>query len=516
VKEGAGTAKPLKLRFGELEAILADINEIPSVQRTSFQARLKDIQRRGLLRMEGLPRGKAAAYGTRELILMAIAVEMCQFGLSSMRAVQVMLADEYPLWMAVMMAAGAIEQRPEVFNRGSADTDPDPDQQMWGFSPDWNDNRDTDPLSMFLYFDPSVLAPWEEFAGGEKGQDMASATFFYAGAGVVGDSVSRWTTGPTRRIALINVTKLVFDIAAYLVGTEGLALIKSFNEVAESIVHRGDFDLDGWLEHVVTTQGMMVAAKPERECVGLDKVVDPASEPLGRYVVPVEQVTPEGEPDYIKDRKRPDMIIRLPGQRELMVDDKVSPVADIPQRGIDWRLQELAEEPYRHRFADRTKYIVLYIPADDFLANAMAADNTIIHRALQQKVLIATPSIFRNLLVEVDKAWTKYRDEFPDIGNEEWEGIRGEHHAWLEPDYELPAALLPARLGNAPAPALVEPEMKWPPPNDIGARSGKRFAEMSAIEMAVEMGAWDLPEEKEEPTEQPPKQASGEKHGDGN
>src|SRR4051812_23135211 len=51
------------LRFGELEALLADINEIPSVQRTSFQARLKDLQRQGLLRMDELPRGKAAAYG---------------------------------------------------------------------------------------------------------------------------------------------------------------------------------------------------------------------------------------------------------------------------------------------------------------------------------------------------------------------------------------------------------------------------------------------------------------------
>jgi hypothetical protein len=210
------------------------------------------------------PRGKAAGYGLRELALMAIAVEMCQFGLSTKRAVQVMLVDEYPLWMAVMMAANAIESKPEVFNPGSADTDPDPEQEIWGFSPDWNDSTVTDPFSMFLYFDPSVLAPWGKAGGGEEGQDIASATFFYAGAGVVGESVSRWTTGPTRRIALINVTKLVFDLAAHLAGTDGLAVCKGFAAAAQDYIHRGDFDLDDWLANMAKALGMMVAAVPDR------------------------------------------------------------------------------------------------------------------------------------------------------------------------------------------------------------------------------------------------------------
>jgi hypothetical protein len=508
VEEGTSTAKPLKLRFGELEALLADINEIPSVQRTSFQARLKDIQRQGLLRMEGLLRGKAAAYGTRELILMAIAVELCQFGLSTTRAVQVMLQDEYPLWMAVMMAANSLQDRPEVFNEGTADTrDPEPGE-IWGFSPDWNDSNVTDPLSMFLYFDPSVLAPWAETEPGEKGQDIASATFFYAGRGVVAEMIARWTTGPTRRIALINVTKLVFDMTAYLAGANGLLLTKQFAEVAQSIVNHGDFDLDGWLEHIARTMGMMVAAKPDRSdpwVADLTRLVDPDEE-LGRYLFPVAQAPADGEPD--------DAIIRLPGQRELMVDAKVTPVADIPQRGIDWRLQELAAEPYRTPFTDKTRYIVLYIPSDSFFADAMAVDNTLIERARAQKVLIATPSIFLNLLAEVATAWDKYRKEFPDLGDPEWEGLRDESRAWLDPGLAHAPFRLPERR-KAPAPALVEPDKKWPQPDDVGERTGKRFAEMSAIEMALEMGAWDMAEEKEETTEQPPMLASGEKHGNG-
>jgi hypothetical protein len=439
-------------RFGELEAILADINEIPSVQRTSFQARLKDIQRQGLLKMEGLPRGKSAAYGLRELALMAIAVEMCQFGLSTKRAVEVILADEYPLWMSVMMAANAIQSQPEVFNEGTSDTRPAEEGEIWGFSPEWNDSRFTDPFSMFLYFDPSVLSPWEELGGGEKGTDIASSTFFYAGAGIVSESISRWTTGPSRRIALINVTKLVFDIAAYVAGASGLTLIKGFAEVAESIVHRGDFDLDGWLAQVAQSRGMMVAAKPDRSVawMPLGETLHASLEPFARYIIPVKQAPAKGEPEYVKDRQRPDMIIRLPGQRELSVDAKVSPVADIPQRGIDWRLQELAEAPYRHQFSDNTKWTVLYIPSDDFLASAMAVDNSLIRRAGEQNVLLATPSILLNLLTEVAKAWTKYREEFPDLGNEEWEGLPQEYRAWLDPDYVEPEGLvkLPPQIGR--------------------------------------------------------------------
>ena len=439
-------------RFGELEAILADINGIPSVQRTSFQARLKDIQRQGLLKMDELPRGKSAAYGLRELALMAIAVEMCQFGLSTKRAVEVILADEYPLWMSVMMAAGAIQSQPEVFNEGTSDTRPAEEGEIWGFSPEWNDSNATDPLSMFLYFDPSVLAPWTETETGDEGEDIASATFFYAGRGIVADMIARWTTGPTRRIALINVTKLLFDIGAYVAGTNGLALAKGFAEVAEFIVHRGDFDLDGWLAHVAQSQGMMVAAKPDRSVpwMPLGEALHSSLEPFARYIMPVKQAAANGEPEYVKDRQRPDMIIRLPGQRELSVDAKTSPVADIPQRGIDWRLQELAEQPYRHQFSDKTKWIVLYIPNDDFLASAMAVDNSLIRRAGEQNVLLATPSIFLNLLAEVDKAWVKYREEFPDLGNEEWEGLPQEYREWLDPDHVEPEAFakLPPRVGR--------------------------------------------------------------------
>src|SRR5438445_6962362 len=108
----------LALRFGELEAVLADLNGIPSHQRTAFQARLKNFHRLDFPEGVGQGRGKAVIYTARELILMAVAVELTQLGLTPERVIEVITDDEYPVWMCVSMAASSIKARPEVFNPG--------------------------------------------------------------------------------------------------------------------------------------------------------------------------------------------------------------------------------------------------------------------------------------------------------------------------------------------------------------------------------------------------------------
>lgn len=195
---------------------------------------------------------------------------------------------------------------------------------------------------------------------------------------------------------------------------------------------------------------MMVAAEFDRTELGLTLLPDLVREleqPFARYIWQVPQVAPERQP-WDKDKQRPDLIVRLPAQRELRVDDKVGRMADIPQVSIDWRLDELLEKPYHTQFSDRTDWTVLYIPSETFFAGAVSTDNDLIERALRQNVLIATPSIFQALLAEVDKAWTAYREEFPDLGEEEWDYLPQEHRPDLEPDYEPPSGL-PRRIPYA-------------------------------------------------------------------
>lgn len=38
-------------------------------------------------------------------------------------------------------------------------------------------------------------------------------------------------------------------------------------------------------------------------------------------------------------------------------------------------------------------------------------------------LLLATPAVFLNLLAEAATAWDNYREEYPNIGEEEWAGL---------------------------------------------------------------------------------------------
>jgi hypothetical protein len=404
----------LTIRFGELEAVLADINGIPSYQRTAFQARLKNFHRLGFPEGIGKGRGKAVVYGPRELVLMALAVELTQLGLTPERVIEVIREDEYPLWMCVRMAASSLVSRHEVFNPGPGDFGKECD--VWGFSPDCADNADTDPLSMFLYCDPAALAPWDE-----EGEDRSSATFFYGGSGVIRDNISRWTTGPTRRLALINVTKLLFDMAVHIASSGGLAVVKEFEAVADEWIHRGDFDLDDWAAKTLTPLLAEAAADPKTFYAG-KKGYTSISE-----VIPAGGLPFVFKPEQDAAKSKPDLVIRLPGQRELIVDAKVMPLADIPQEAIYQRAEALAKHPYRQMFSDKTDYQLLYVPDDWWFASAMAIERGIFQQCLSVKVIVVTPRTLKMFLDEVATLWTEEaaksedrREEFESLTSESW------------------------------------------------------------------------------------------------
>jgi hypothetical protein len=332
---------------------------------------------------------------------------MTQLGLTPERVIEVILDDELPLWMCVLMAAQALIARPEVFNPGPGDFGRE--CEVWGFSPDCADSDDTDPLSMFLYFDPAAVAPWDE-----EGTDRSSATFFYGGSGVVRENINRWTTGPTRRLALINVTKLLFDMALHIASSRGLSVIRQFEAVADKWVHRGDFDLDGWAASTLRPLLLQTAADPKPFYSGKRGFVPLAEVAGGLPFVFI--------PDSAEAKRGPDAIIRLPGQRELIVDAKASPTVDIPQEAILGRAEELAEQPYRTKFTDKTDYQLLYIPDDWWFAAAAAIDRSIFERCLELRVIVVTPLTLKTFLEEVSRLWSNEIEKSPER-REEYEAL---------------------------------------------------------------------------------------------
>lgn len=131
---------------------------------------------------------------------------------------------------------------------------------------------------------------------------------------------------------------------------------------------------------------------------------------------------------------RPDMVVKLPGNREIIVDAKTPLDAYLTAIDSDdaesekaalkrhaqqmrKRVSELSAKSYWQQFSNTPDFVIMFVPGDQFLVAALQNDPALLEQAMQQHIIITTPSSLVALLRAVEFGWrqSRFNDNAEDI-----------------------------------------------------------------------------------------------------
>ena len=126
------------------------------------------------------------------------------------------------------------------------------------------------------------------------------------------------------------------------------------------------------------------------------------------------------------DRLRPDVVVSIPGGRTLVIDSKVSLVAyadavnsETEDEAAEARkrhvaslrnhINDLASKEYQHAEDATVDYVIMFVPIEGALSEALRENGSLTEFALERNVTIATPTTLMMALRTIASVWAVER-----------------------------------------------------------------------------------------------------------
>jgi DNA recombination protein RmuC len=143
--------------------------------------------------------------------------------------------------------------------------------------------------------------------------------------------------------------------------------------------------------------------------------------------------------------QRPDVVVRLPNGALIAVDSKaplsaylrMQDASDVATKEIELKahaklmrdhMKKLADKKYWNQFPEAPDFVVMFIPGEGFVSDAMRSDPTLLDDAMKSRVLVASPVNLLALLFAVAKGWqahsiAEHAKEVASLGTELYERV---------------------------------------------------------------------------------------------